>query len=181
MADVGQTVNARHLANLFNITERRIQQHAAEGVIPKASRGKYPFIGSVKGYIAFLQSKLQGGESEVASSDISTNRARLVKANADMRELDLQIAQGEYLSGDLVRYAWSQQIQSMRQKMLAVPTKMAGTLHGIEDRAEIQAQAKGLIYEALEELAELDEATTASIVAAVRSVEGSDAADGSGS
>jgi phage terminase Nu1 subunit (DNA packaging protein) len=43
------------IARLLNITERRVAQLAKEGVIPRASRGKYPVLGAVRGYVTFLQ------------------------------------------------------------------------------------------------------------------------------
>lgn len=44
------------LANLLNITPRRIQQLAADGHIPKAAtRGEYLLAGAIRGYINFLQ------------------------------------------------------------------------------------------------------------------------------
>lgn len=43
------------IARLLNITERRLQQLAREGIIPKADRGQYPLAGCVRGYVTYLQ------------------------------------------------------------------------------------------------------------------------------
>lgn len=51
------TVSAPELAALFNLTDRRIRQLAAAGVIPKAGHGKYLLAEAVKGYVQFLQSR----------------------------------------------------------------------------------------------------------------------------
>jgi hypothetical protein len=36
------------IAKLLNITERRLQQLAKEGVIPKTERGRYPLVESAR-------------------------------------------------------------------------------------------------------------------------------------
>lgn len=45
----------RIIARLLNITERRLQQLAREGIIPKSERGVYPLAASVRGYVTYLQ------------------------------------------------------------------------------------------------------------------------------
>ena len=37
------------IAKLLDLSERRVQQLSREGVIPKAERGQYDLIGSVRG------------------------------------------------------------------------------------------------------------------------------------
>ena len=53
-------VPVTHLSKIFNITDRRVQQLASDGIIPKAERGQYPFIEAVQGYIKFLQERAFG-------------------------------------------------------------------------------------------------------------------------
>lgn len=43
------------VARLLNISERHLRRLAADGVVPKTSRGEYPLAGCVQGYVAFLQ------------------------------------------------------------------------------------------------------------------------------
>lgn len=152
MADVGQLVNAKALAGLFGLTERRIQQMAKEDIIPKAERGKYPFVGAIRAYIKFLQERALGGESAATGGDIVSERTRLLKANADKSELEFLVMKGENLPKELVQIAWTKQIAAFRAKMLSIPVKLAADLHGIETKKHIEQVAKGLIWEALGEL-----------------------------
>ncbi len=43
------------IAKLLDLSERRVQQLSREGVIPKATRGQYDLIGSVRGYVRYLR------------------------------------------------------------------------------------------------------------------------------
>lgn len=39
------------IARFLNLTERRVQQLARDGIIPKPEKGKYDLVGCVQGYI----------------------------------------------------------------------------------------------------------------------------------
>ena len=56
MSDNTQPISV--ISSLLDISERRVQQLSKAGVIPKAARGRYELIGSVRGYIRHLHSVL---------------------------------------------------------------------------------------------------------------------------
>lgn len=175
MSEVGQLVNAKALAGLFELTERRIQMLAKEEIIPKAERGKYPFVASIKGYIKFLRVRAFGGEAAGDGGDITTERTRLYRTNADKAEIELAVMKRESLPANVVHLVWAKQIVAFRAKMLSIPIKMAAELHGIENKKEIEAVAKQFIWEALNELAESDGPDYRDIVTAIDSEKGSSA------
>ena len=45
------------IARLLDLSERRVQQLSRKGVIPKAERGQYDLIGSVRGYVRYPPSR----------------------------------------------------------------------------------------------------------------------------
>ena len=45
------------IAKLLDISPRRVQQLSSDGVIPRASRGKYELVPAVQGYIRFLRGR----------------------------------------------------------------------------------------------------------------------------
>lgn len=86
---------AAFFARLFNLTERRIQQLAKDGIIPKAAQGKYPLIGVVQAYVKFLQERSLTGEVSERDKDIKGLRSRLIEAQAIAIELKNEVARGE--------------------------------------------------------------------------------------
>ena len=76
--------NIQAIAKLLKLSERRIQQLAKEGVIPKAERGKYDLIGSVQGYIDFLKAKAGG---DFTAEEVLKNKNKLLKAKAEIAEI----------------------------------------------------------------------------------------------
>ena len=91
------------IAKLFNLTERRVQQLAKDGVIPKANKGKYELVACVQGYIHYLQERAMGKDS--APQDTYTERARLLKAQADKTELEVGTLKGNLLQIGSTPYA----------------------------------------------------------------------------
>lgn len=101
------TYRASPLADVLHLTERRIQQLANEGIIPKAKKGDYDVIGSVKGYIHYLQARAAGRTegSYNDPSDIKRERKRLIKAQADKVEHENHVRRGELVDLGLVTAA----------------------------------------------------------------------------
>jgi phage terminase Nu1 subunit (DNA packaging protein) len=140
---------AATLASLFNLTEQRIHQLAREGVIPR-EKGKYELVSAVQGYIKFLQDRASGGRTERA--DVHTERARLVRAQAEFREMETARLYRELLPFDEVVTAWQQLITAFRAKCLALPSKLAPLLVAIDEIGEIQDHIERGVREALEDL-----------------------------
>ena len=147
------------IAKLFNLTERRVQQLASEGVIPKPERGKYDLVASVRGYIAYLQDRAFG--KEVVHVDAHQERARLLKAQADKTELEFKTMQSQVIAADQVELLWSGLVSAFRARMLALPTRCAHsvlTLKNLPGKTyqEIEMCLRSHVYEALHELARYD-------------------------
>jgi len=138
------------IAKLLNLTERRVQQLAKEGIIPKAEKGKYNLVAVVKAYVKYLQDlafgKHTGSESE------SESRSRWLKAKAALSELELSKAKGEVVSAVDVADWWDRIISAAKVRLLAIPTKAAPLVIGAGSLAKIQDVIQSLLYDALNEL-----------------------------
>lgn len=86
------------VARLLNITERRLQQLAREGVIPKSSRGKYPLAGTIRAYIKYLQESGGGGNNSDPEQMEPFKRRAYYQAAHEKLQLELK-------SGDLLARA----------------------------------------------------------------------------
>ncbi len=58
------TVSLRTLAKLLNLSERRIQQLAREGVIPRVRAGQYDVVGGIRGYLNHMHASESQTPSE---------------------------------------------------------------------------------------------------------------------
>jgi phage terminase Nu1 subunit (DNA packaging protein) len=141
------------LAKLLGLTQRRIQQMAKDGIIPKDEKGEYPLLASVKGYVAFLQevSRHKGNDNE----ELIKNRIRLEKSKADMAELDLSLRLGELLIADDVKDQIIIMVSNAKAKLLAIPAAVGAQGVGLH-RAALEELVQKLLHEALHELARYD-------------------------
>ena len=149
MAENAQS--AEVLAKLLDITERRVRQLSAEGVIPRVARGRYEMIGSVRGYIRYLRDlNIQG---DVGPADYGTQRARLVKARADLAEMEASQIRGDLLFAPDVTAAWTEIVALMRARLLVLPDKIAPVVHETTSIAQAKDVIKKAVYEVLSEIA----------------------------
>ncbi len=105
------------IAHLLMITDRRLRQLAQEGLVPKATRGRYPLVGCVQSYIKYLQ------QLKMGSSERSDEATRLTRVRADKHELDLREKTGELYKREVVD-----------QALFDVATNLAAMLDGSASR-----------------------------------------------
>ncbi len=139
------------IAKLFGLTERRVQQLAKDGIIPKPEKNQYELVGSVRAYINYLQQRAFG--KGAAPRDTHLERARLIKAQADMAEIDLAEKTGALVTVDRLEADWMAMVNACRSKLLSIPTKVAYQISNLKDPEEIENFLKRTIHEALTELA----------------------------
>ena len=139
------------ISKLFGISERRVQQLAQEGIIPKPEKNQYELIGSVRSYINYLQQRAFG--KGAVPQDTHLERARLLKAQADMAEIELAERTGQLVTVERIEGDWVAMVTACRAKLLGIPTKTAYQISNLQDVGEIENFLKRTIHEALSELA----------------------------
>lgn len=134
------------LAKVLLLTERRVQQLSAEGVLPKASRGEYELIPTVQAYIRYLRARADGSENGDAKKRLVNAKARLAEMVAEKQSAQL-IPRAHVVAGMEAAFA------NARARLLAIPTKAAPRLAGEENLAVIRDLLTEMIHEVCGELA----------------------------
>lgn len=147
----GNTQPVTVIARLLDLSERRVQQLVREGVIPKPERGRYELVGAVRGYVRYLRDLVLKSETGVA--DYGTERARLVKARADLAEMEAARMRGALLAAPEVAAAWTAIVALMRTRLLALPDTLAPRIHETTTIAEARGVLKTAVHEVLAEIA----------------------------
>ncbi len=142
------------IAQLFQITERRVQQLVAEKVIPKAATGKYELAPCIQGYIKYLRERSVGKDN--ASSDACIAKARLLKGQADKLELEIEEIKKNVVPAEHVLNTWTGMILRCRSALLSIPSKLAYQVSTLKDPKAAEELIKASVEEALEELASED-------------------------
>jgi len=142
------------IAHVLKITPRMVNRHVKDHGMPIVARGEYDLVSCVHWYLDYLKTEIQrarrGDESEQQA------RARLVKATANLRELDLAREEKRLLPVDAVKELWERIVIAFKNKMLSLPTKLPQKLIGMEDPGNMKSLIEGEIYEALGELSRFE-------------------------
>lgn len=138
------------IAKLLMLTERRVQQLSAEGVIPKAERGRYELVPAVQGYIRYLKDRSLGAD---VPGDEYEHKRRLIKARADLAEMEAAQLAGQLVRTELAEKVWCDAASRFRQRVLSVAPKAAPIVAVEMDSAVCYEVIESFLHEALAELA----------------------------
>ena len=86
----GQGATAKQLADLLELTPRRVQQLAKEGTFPKIERGRYPLVECVRAYVRYWQERADG-----RFTDNELDQARLQREQLEVRKRAVEVARAE--------------------------------------------------------------------------------------
>jgi phage terminase Nu1 subunit (DNA packaging protein) len=149
-----QTFPLDTISKLLDLTPQRVNQLVREGIIPKADRGRYELVPVVQAYIRYLRDRAIKGD--VHGDDYSAHRTRLIKARADLLEMEQAQIGGKLIPAEDVENAWIEVLANCRAKMLSIPTKSAPEVFAAESLVEVKGILKTAVNEALSELASVN-------------------------
>lgn len=150
----GGLVSTKIVAELLNLSERRIEQLAQKRIIPKAGKGKYDPVPVVQAYIRYLQQKLVGGGETI---DVSELKDRKLKAETEEREakaerarIVVEIEKGELVKRKDVIREWIGRLVEVKAAMLELPQRVSFLFSDPDVKNTIEEEVTKTIYEVLE-------------------------------
>ena len=142
------------IAKLLDLSERRVQQLSREGVIPKANRGQYDLIGSVRGYVRYLRD--QAVKAQAGAPDYAAERARFIRARADLAEMEAEEKRRSLIAADEIEAAWIAVLALLRTRLLGLPDRLAPQVFDQSTIGDTRTLIRSAIREVLDDLAEPD-------------------------
>jgi len=127
----------------------------SKGIISKQPAGKYDFDVAREEYILHVR-EVAAGRSKAGELDLQEERARLAKEQADAKEMENAVERGDLVYIEDVAKMFELQLNKVRMKLLAVPTKVAPEAHIAATVKEVQSLMAAEIVEALNELVGYD-------------------------
>lgn len=124
-------VDVSTVAQALEVSPRRVQQLARQGWIPRESEGEYPLADSLTGYAAYKEEV--AGRGGVGGA-IDRARARKVKAQAELREVELAVESGEAVERSEAADRWGGSLAVVRAVLLQLPKVAPRVVH--EEPAE---------------------------------------------
>jgi phage terminase Nu1 subunit (DNA packaging protein) len=127
MASVGTDT----LAEILNLTRRRINQLTEQGVLTRSARGKYDLLVCVKAYVRYLQAGMKDKSAMSADGDlVSTKqeRALMLSAQRQREELKLAHERGDTMSVDLHAKILADMVVQLKGVFRALGARLASKL-----------------------------------------------------
>ena len=153
MKKTDTTKTAKELANILDISDRRVQQLSKLGVIPKVARGRYPLIPAIHGYIKYLRELSIEAD---APSDLKDAKLRSEKARAEILELEAAEKASELVHKDHASRVWTSITGLIKAKALTLPSRTGADVYAARDLNEVRAILENAVQEILIELSETE-------------------------
>ncbi len=148
-------IGGNELASLLGVTLRMITTLIERDIVVKINPGVYDMGESVRRYCAHLRETAAGRGGEEQVLNLTGERARLAREQADSQALKNSIARGDHLPASEVLRTWSETLRATRSRMLAVPSRLRTELPHLtnSDFERIDRELRN----ALEELGRADD------------------------
>jgi predicted NAD-dependent protein-ADP-ribosyltransferase YbiA (DUF1768 family) len=112
---ISAEVNAKTLAKILGLTDKRIGQLASENRIPAANAvGQYPLGATVERYCENLRSRAEAGT-------ITAAKRRKMEASAAISEMELATKRNELVELSAVEQIWTARKLAIREIVLRSP------------------------------------------------------------
>lgn len=143
-------VDTKRLAEMLNLSERRVRQLKTAGIIAeyKTGSGLYDPFSAVSAYVSYLRDK-NGGDI-----DYNTERAKLVRAKRKAGEYELQLKEGKLHTSEDIDLIMSDMLIRFKARLMSIPAKASPKLAAETSSENIYKILKSLVDEALEELSD---------------------------
>lgn len=144
-------VDVERVAQALNLTEQRVQQLVKEGM-PKEGRGQYDAVKCMLWYIRYLQAALEKKSVPMTDGSFAgerEERVRLLRADADMREIELAKERSQLIAIPDVERDITDLILTCKARVMAIAPRLAPELLGETSRVMIQAKIEKSCKEAL--------------------------------
>ena len=140
------------IAELFGITERRVNQLAQKKIIPKAGKGVFDLGPTIQAYIRYLHGLMNGA----ISADASELNQRLLQARthereaiAALRQMEHDERQGKLILLEDIKRRWSSRLLEFKAALLEMPKLVAFRFTDPDIRMHVEEELNIFVVEIL--------------------------------
>ena len=159
MAAQGNLCSKKVVADVLDITERRVAQLTADGILTEHSPGHYKLLPAIKQYIAYLKSLQTSGVQKPKTAH-EQEKERLARIKRESAELDLQLKKNELHKSSDVEFIMTNMLIAFKSKLEVLPYKVLPSVVNVPDGENKADYIVGIlnaaVEEALNELSEYD-------------------------
>ncbi|WP_290689981.1 MULTISPECIES: terminase small subunit [unclassified Haematobacter] len=148
-------IGGSDLCDLWGITPGALTGLVKREIAIRLGHDAYDLVESTRRYLEHLRGTASGRGGEEQILNLTGERARLAREQADAQALKNAALRGELVKADEVERAWADVLRKVRSRVLAVPSRLRQSL-GHLTAADVDALDREL-RTALEELGHADD------------------------
>lgn len=151
-------VNETIIAQLFDVSTRRVQQLKSEGIIKGSGRPtRYDLLPTIKAYIKYLSDKAYGRQQKESVADLEEAKLRaeteMKESKAKITKLQLKEFEGKMHRSEDVEAVMNDLVYTIRGMITALPGRLAIDVIRATNANEASAIIRAECYKILNELA----------------------------
>ena len=131
-----QLYDTKVIAQLFNVTVRRIQQLTQDGVLETVhvpgQRNKYDLIPTIQAYIKYLSDKAYGREAKLSETELREKKLQaeiaLKESQTELHQLRTAIANGKYISIEEAQADYTKFFAVLKRFCSGLPSRVVGMI-----------------------------------------------------
>ena len=156
LTSVPEWASSTAIAQLLGKSTRRVQQLTQDGVLetavpPGGGARKYRTCPSIQAYIAHVEERAQAAGDGSRQKELTLKKleaeVELKESQGALHKLRTAIAEGKYLEASQAGQELAEFLEVFRRFVNAIPTRMAGQLHGTVDAVTVRAMEQDLRQE----------------------------------
>lgn len=149
-------VKTEEIAKLFDVSERRVQMLAKDGVIesvkiPKVRGRRYMYKATARNYIKYLSAKVQQKVVSVNEKELKKRKLSaevdLKESQKELHELKTDIAKGKYIQIEEVELDYRRFFNTFKKFADAVPSRVAMMIGKNMEPGEVRKVEKSIADE----------------------------------
>lgn len=156
-------VGVQVVADIFQVSPRRVGQMVQEGIIPRFKNGSYKLVETIQKYIDYLAKREEEKNVNSVKKESESEKLKLERIKRQKAELEFNLMKNELHKSEDVKMLYTGMILAFKSKMLAIPVKLSPRLVGVKDVVTIQDMLNEEVVRALQELSEYDAADFAKV------------------
>lgn len=126
------TVNADDLCDLWGISSGMLTNLSKRGIAVRTGHGSYDLVKSTRAYLEHLRGVASGRGGEDQVTNLTAERARLAKEQADAQAIKNAKLRGELVEASEVERTWADALRQLRARVMAVPSRLRSELPDID-------------------------------------------------
>ena len=142
-------IGSADLRELLDISSGKQTDLVQRDIAIRHARDSYDLVQSTRNYVQHLRGVASGRGGEEATLNLTEERARLAREQADGVALKNAKARGELVEAAEVERAWADTLRHVRSRILAVPSRIREKLGHLpaEDIAAIDRELRDTLAE----------------------------------